>query len=78
MSRQKGQQVTKVLLQVGQDVETSAANRYQQQFQPTNKAKQKFLSSSFKTKPSCSSGRDVINSHTCSNTQSLAARLDGQ
>ena len=41
----------------------------------TNKAKRKLLTSTFKTKPSSSSGRDVIKSPTCSNTQSLLAML---
>lgn len=41
-------QVTKVLLQVDPDVENFGCIRYQQQFQPTNKAKQKFLPSALK------------------------------
>jgi hypothetical protein len=44
---------------VGLDVETSAVVLYKQQFQPTNKAKQKFLSSSFKSLLSYSSGLDI-------------------
>jgi hypothetical protein len=43
---------------VGQTEVQSAAALYQQQFQPTNKAKQKFLSSSFKTLLSFSSRQD--------------------
>ena len=56
-------------------MEQSAANRYQQQFRLTNKAKQKFLFSTFKAKPSCGSGLDIIKSPTCSNTQSLCVTL---
>jgi hypothetical protein len=58
----------KSILQVGLDVEASATNVYQQQFRLTNKAKQKFISSTFKTKSSCSTGLDIIKSPTCSNT----------
>jgi hypothetical protein len=54
-------------------LEQSATNHYQQQFHPTNNAKQKFLSSTFKTKPSSSSGRDIIKYPTCSNTCPLCA-----
>ncbi len=41
-------------------------------FSSTNKAKHLYLSSTFKTKPRCSSGRDFIKYPTCSNTKSLA------
>ncbi len=50
---------TKVLLQVGLTEEQSAVVGYQQQFRLTNKAQQKFLSSSFKTLLSYSSGLDI-------------------
>jgi hypothetical protein len=49
------------LLQAGLTLVSSAVVRYQQQFQPTNKAKPKFLSSTLKTLLSSSSVRDVIN-----------------
>jgi hypothetical protein len=47
LERQKGMLTTQVLLQVGLDVVSSTVVRYQHQFQRTNKAKQKFLPSSF-------------------------------
>jgi hypothetical protein len=50
---------TQVLLQVGLAMVSSAVVRYQQQFQPTSEAKQKFLSSTFKSLLSYSSGREI-------------------
>lgn len=41
----------------------------------TNKTRQKFLSSISLIKPSCSTGRDIIKSPTCSNTRTLYATL---
>src|SRR6266496_3647452 len=43
----------------------------------TNKAEQKILTSTFKQKPSCSSGLDIIKYPTCSNTCSLCVIIFG-
>ncbi len=56
MTGQKHMQLTKVLLQVGLTEVQSAVVRYQQQFRLTNKAKQKFLSSSIKQNQAAVSG----------------------
>ena len=67
----------KVLLQVGQDIETSAMCYYQRRFGPDVINLALVLISTFKTMLSRSSRRDVIKSPTCSNTQTLVAILFG-
>ncbi|MGI8580893.1 MAG: hypothetical protein ACR2KX_01770, partial [Chitinophagaceae bacterium] len=68
LSEKKHQSPNKRLAAAGVDVEAIGCKSLSEMVSAAKQSQAKILSSTFKQKPSCSSGRDVIKYPACSNT----------